>query len=63
MAGVDFHNQDISFKLPNPRKTSVWIKAAIKAEGHKLRQVNYIFCSDEYLREMNIEYLNHKTCE
>jgi probable rRNA maturation factor len=61
MAGIDFHNQDISFKLSNPRKTKLWIKAAIKDEGYRLNQVNYIFCSDEYLREMNIEYLNHKT--
>jgi probable rRNA maturation factor len=61
MAGIGFHNQDISFKLPNPRKTTLWIKSAIKNEGFGLNQVNYIFCSDEYLREMNIEYLNHKT--
>jgi probable rRNA maturation factor len=61
MPGVNFYNQDISFKLPNPRKTALWIKSAIKAEGFDLIQVNYVFCSDEYLREMNIEYLNHKT--
>jgi probable rRNA maturation factor len=61
MPGINFYNQDISFKLSNPRKTTSWIKNAIRKEGFKLIQVNYIFCSDEYLREMNIEYLNHKT--
>ena len=61
MPGINFHNQDISFKLSNPRKTTSWIKNAIRKEGFELIQVNYIFCSDDYLRQMNIEYLNHKT--
>ncbi|HEU5292637.1 MAG TPA: rRNA maturation RNase YbeY, partial [Cyclobacteriaceae bacterium] len=29
--------------------------------GCRLNSLNYIFCSDEYLKEINIEYLNHKT--
>jgi probable rRNA maturation factor len=61
MPGVNFYNQDIAFKLSNPRKTTLWIKSAIREEGFKLSQVNYIFCSDDHLRSMNIEYLNHKT--
>jgi probable rRNA maturation factor len=61
MPGVNFFNQDIAFKLKNPRKTSLWIKSTIKKEGFKLNQLNYIFCSDESLREMNIQYLKHKT--
>lgn len=61
MPRVNFFNQDISFKLPNPRKTSLWIKSAIKKEGFTLSQLNYIFCSDDSLREMNIQYLKHKT--
>jgi probable rRNA maturation factor len=61
MPGVNFYNQDISFKLPHPRKTTLWIKSVIRKEGFGLNQVNYIFCSDEHLRKMNIQYLNHKT--
>lgn len=61
MAAINFFSEDISFKLPHPRKTSTWIKQVIKKEKHSLNQVNFIFCSDEYLRNKNIEYLNHKT--
>lgn len=61
MAAVNFFSQKIPFKLPHPRKTSAWIQRAIKAENHSLKQINFIFCSDEHLREMNIEFLNHKT--
>jgi rRNA maturation RNase YbeY len=61
MASINFFNEDISFKLPHPRKTSTWIKLVIQKEKFSLNQVNFIFCSDEYLRAKNIEYLNHKT--
>jgi rRNA maturation RNase YbeY len=61
MAAINFFNEDISFKLPHPRKTSTWIKLVIQKEKFSLNQVNFIFCSDEYLRAKNIEYLNHKT--
>ena len=33
----------------------------IRKEGAVLNSVNYIFCSDDHLREMNIKYLKHKT--
>lgn len=61
MAKVNFFTEDISFKLPNPIKVSRWIQSAIKLEKHKLDNLNYIFCSDEYLNAMNVEYLNHTT--
>lgn len=61
MAQIQFFSEQIKFKLPNPRKTSSWIKAIIKKEKATLEYINYIFCSDEYLRELNIQYLNHET--
>jgi rRNA maturation RNase YbeY len=61
MAQIQFFVEQIRFKLPNPRKTSSWIKAAIKKEKATLGSISYVFCSDEFLRELNIQYLNHKT--
>jgi probable rRNA maturation factor len=61
MASINFFSEDISCKLPNPRKTSSWIKSIIKIEGATPKEINYIFCSDEYLRTINLEYLNHNT--
>ena len=61
MAAVNFFSQDIPFKLPSPRKTSSWIQKAIKKEKGQLKNLNYIFCSDEDLRRINIQYLKHKT--
>lgn len=61
MASINYFSQKPRFKLPNSSKTSSWIKKTIKSEGASLISLNYIFCTDDYLREINIQFLNHKT--
>ncbi len=61
MGSIRFFCEDIRFKLPHPRKTSSWIKNTISAEHGTLISLNYIFCSDDFLRNINIQYLNHHT--
>ena len=58
---INFFSEDLVFKVPFPRKTAAWIRSSIRKEKKHLRQINFIFCSDEYLLEKNISYLNHKT--
>ena len=36
-----------------------WIENIIISEGKKLGEINYIFCDDEYLLQVNKEYLHH----
>jgi probable rRNA maturation factor len=59
MASINFFTEDVTFKVPNPRKTSAWLKSAIAKEKRSLSQLNYIFCSDTYLNRINQQYLNH----
>ena len=61
MAAIQFFSEQLQFKVPNPRKTASWIKATILKEKSTLNSLNYIFCNDEYLRGLNIQYLKHKT--
>lgn len=61
MATIEFFTQDISFKLPRPRKTKGWIQDVIRREKKELNHLNYIFCSDAYLLSINEHYLKHKT--
>jgi probable rRNA maturation factor len=61
MASINFFSQDIPFKLKTPRKTSAWIVLVLKAERRKLEQLNFVFCSDQYLSDLNTQYLKHKT--
>lgn len=61
MASVRFFSEEIKFRLPNSRNTASWIKNAVKSEKKELGELNFIFCSDEYLRLINNQYLKHNT--
>jgi rRNA maturation RNase YbeY len=40
---------------------SDWIESVITERGGKAGAINYIFCGDDYLHQMNIDYLDHDT--
>jgi rRNA maturation RNase YbeY len=61
MPAIHFFVQDIRFNLKNKNKVKAWIKATITAEGYRLNELNYIFCSDSYLLNINQQYLDHDT--
>ena len=61
MPKINFFYEDISFDLKHKKVLREWIKSAIKAEGHSLDELNFIFCNDEYLLKINQEYLKHST--
>ena len=58
---VIYNIEDIDFQLVNQDSLSAWIEKTINTEGAILGAVGYIFCSDDYLHQMNVEYLNHDT--
>jgi|SRR5437588_9396578 len=61
MPSINFFEEDVRFKLKDKTKVKTWIKAVIEAEGYKLQELNYVFCSDEYLLGINRQYLDHDT--
>ena len=61
MPSVNFFEEDIRFDLKNKNKVKAWVKSTIAAEGYKLQELNYIFCSDAYLLQINRQYLDHDT--
>ncbi|MDG1730489.1 MAG: rRNA maturation RNase YbeY [Algibacter sp.] len=54
-------NYETDFKLDSEEHISKWIVNAIFSEGFKLEAINYVFCDDEYLHKLNVEFLNHDT--
>lgn len=56
---LKFFSEEIDFKVPFPVKTSNWIKTISQSESYELGNLNYIFCSDDYLLEINKQYLDH----
>jgi rRNA maturation RNase YbeY len=61
MPVINFFEEDISYKLNRKTALKRWITETIQAEGFKLKELNYIFCSDVYLLQINRQYLNHDT--
>lgn len=56
---IRFHNETISFSVPKPILTRRWLKSVCREEGKTLGHIDYIFCTDEYLLELNRQFLNH----
>ena len=61
MPAIQFFEEDISFKLKNKTGVRQWVTDTLAAEGFKLKELNYIFCSDAYLLQINQQYLDHDT--
>ena len=56
---IHFYNQDCNY-LPTKRLAiRRWIEEVIQSEGYKAGEINYIFCSSEYHRQMNRDFLGH----
>tara|TARA_R110002050_G_scaffold54303_4_gene122965 strand:+ start:60426 stop:60836 length:411 start_codon:yes stop_codon:yes gene_type:complete len=54
-------NYETDFKLEDESVISSWISKAISSELYKLEEINYVFCDDEYLHKLNVEFLKHDT--
>jgi probable rRNA maturation factor len=54
-------NYESTFILDNEDSYATWLSAVIVSENKKEGEINYIFCDDEYLHKINLEYLNHDT--
>jgi len=54
-------NYETNFKLKNQDQVIDWVIKVINTEFHKIGEINYIFCNDDYLGEINVKYLRHKT--
>lgn len=52
-------NSEIDFQLDNEILFSNWISNVIFSENKKEGDINYIFCDDEFILEINKQYLNH----
>lgn len=61
MGVIHFFYEKTRFKLTHPRKTSNWIKKVLQKEKVTFLELNYIFCSDSYLLQLNQDFLNHDT--
>ena len=54
-------NYELDFKLEDETAFSDWLSKVISSEIKNEGEINYIFCDDDYLLEINQQYLNHDT--
>lgn len=58
---IRFFFEGVPCILNQKRKHQAWIKEVIRQEGREPGTVNFIFCTDQDLLEMNRLYLEHDT--
>ena len=56
---VRYFTEETDFKFKNRLANNRWLKFVAGSEMKKLGDINIIFCSDNYLLDVNIKYLSH----
>ena len=56
---VKYFNEDVPFPKLTRRIITNWIKETIRLEEKVIGDISFIFCSDDYLLEVNKKYLTH----
>lgn len=54
-------NYETEFELPNESAIERWISQVIASELKREGEISYVFCDDDYLLELNQQYLQHDT--
>ncbi len=54
-----FHSEDVNQPILQKRVVKQWVEQLLTQEHYTVGDINYIFCSDEYLLEVNKEHLQH----
>ncbi len=62
---VQFTFHDITpadlFAEVRVEEVSAWLTAVAKTRGRRIAQLDYVFCGDDYLAELNVAHLDHDT--
>lgn len=56
---ISYYFQDTDFKFRDCRKTNEWLKLAAESEIRRIGNISIIFCSDNYVLDINQKYLQH----
>ena len=56
---VRYFFEDTSFNFKPKALTKLWLRTVAGSESRNLGNVNIIFCSDNYILDINMKYLQH----
>ena len=52
---------ETTFELPKSEAISIWLSSIILKEDYSEGEISIVFCNDDYLHKLNMEFLNHDT--
>ena len=56
---ISFFKENTTFDIKQKNKIKSWLKNVASGYGFSAGDLNYVFCDDEYLLQMNRQYLGH----
>ena len=56
---IRYFQEDIRFELKQKMQNNRWLKMVAGSEMRRLGAINIIFCSDNYILDVNMKYLQH----
>ena len=56
---IRYFQEDIRFELKQKLLNNRWLKMVAGSEMRRLGAINIIFCSDNYILDVNMKYLQH----
>ena len=57
---ISFHSE-VPFEVSDSDATVLWLSSIISQENYNEGDVSVVFCDDEFLHKLNVEFLNHDT--
>lgn len=57
---IEFYSEN-DFELENSQSVSGWVTSIIESEGFEEGEITFVFCTDVYLHNINLEFLSHDT--
>lgn len=61
MKPIQFNNADISATIRDKKNIRIVLELLFKKEKKQLDSLQYVFCSDDFLLNINRQFLNHDT--
>lgn len=56
---INFFSENVDYQINNSGDVKVWVAKSVENEAASLGFLNVVFCSDEYLLNINKQYLHH----
>lgn len=59
MSSVSFYSEQTDFSIQNQKQVEAWLRQVCRQENKTLSEITFIFCSDDYLLQVNQDFLQH----